>query len=607
MCYNHHVEGGLMYLKKSTLKKTGRTHLSICHSYNLNGKSKTKTIQTLGYVDVLKEEYDDPIAHFTKVVAQMEAKRKAQISALNITIYPQQRIDKDKTNRKNLGFCVLSKIYHELQIDSFLANRQTKRKLGYSLSSVMKLLVYSRILNPGSKLHDFNCKDSYFERFDFSDDDVYRALGIFAKYKDELLAYLHMRTKTLYGRNTETVFYDVTNTYFEIDKPDDLRKKGVSKEHRPDPIVAMGLLLDKDALPVTYKLYPGNTVDCDTLIPQLKEIKKTYDTGRIIVVADKGLCTSDNILACLGKGDGYVISKSVRKGTDELKKWVLDEQEYVFKSDDYKSKSRIFEDTLNVENENGKRTKKVKVTHKQVAFYSEKYAKKAKCERKAALEKARLIVANPAKLERMLDRSAAKYVKGIQYDKESGEVIETSKQLYFDEEKLAKEEALDGYYVIITSEVKRTDSDIIDMYRGLWEIEESFKLIKSCFGLRPVYVRNESSIEAHFLVCFIALLIMRLLDRRLGYKFPIPQIIKDLKNASASHLEDNWWLFDYRQGSINDIYDILGIDLRRKFMRSTEIRSLVAATKEHTDSPSKVRLETDSVLIDDNAEDGAFG
>lgn len=596
-----------MYLKKSTLKKTGRTHLSICHSYHLNGKSKTRTIESLGYVDVLKEKYEDPVAHFTEVVAEMEVERKARIASMNITIHPARRIDEDKTNRKNLGFCVLSKIYHELAIDSFLANRQTKKKIGYSLSSVMKLLVYSRILDPGSKLHDFNCKDAYFERFDFSDDDIYRALPIFAKYKDELLTHLHMRVNTLHSRDAELVYYDVTNTYFEIDEQDDMRKKGVSKEHRPDPIIAMGLLMDKDALPVTYRLYAGNTVDCDTLIPQLKEIKKTYDTGRIIVVADKGLCTSDNILACLGKGDGYVISKSVRKATDEFRKWVLDKRGYIYKGDGYKSKSRIYEDTLKVQGDGGKRTKSVKVTHKQVAFYSEKYAEKAKRDRAAALEKAHSIVVNPSKLEHMLDRSAAKYVKGIQYDRESGEVIECGKRLYFDEDRLAKEEALDGYYVIITSEVEREDDEIIEMYRGLWEIEESFKIVKSCFGLRPVYVRREDSIEAHFLVCFIALLIMRLLDRRLEYRFPIPRIIEDLKSASASRLEDNLWLFDYRQGSINDIYDLLGIDLRRKYMRTSEIRSLVAATKEHTDTPNKVQIATGGLLIDVDTEDGAAG
>jgi transposase len=582
--------------------------LSICHSYYKDGKSKTKTIQTLGYVDELKKQFDDPIAHYTEVVAKMEAERKASLATFTIDIHPSKRIEENQTNRKNLGFCVLSKLFHELAIDSFLANRQTKRKIGYSLNSVMKLLVYNRILDPGSKLHDFSCKDSYFERFDFTDDDIYRALPIFAKYKDDLLTHLHMRVSALYGRNTELVYYDVTNTYFEIDEQDELRKKGLSKEHRSDPIIAMGLLMDKDAIPVSYKLYPGNTVDCETLIPQLKQIKKTYNTGRIIVVADKGLCTSDNILACLAKGDGYVISKSVRKATDEMKEWVLAERGYVFKGEDYKSKSRITQVELKVENDNGKRTKKVKVTQKQVAFYSEKYASKAKQDRAAAVAKARSIVKHPAKLERMLDNSAAKYVKGIEYDANTGEVIATSaKKLYFDEEKLACQEALDGYYVITTSEMDKSDSEIIDMYRGLWEIEESFKIAKSYFELRPVYVRKESSIEAHFLVCFVALLIIRLLDRRLGYRFSIPQIIKDLSGVSATHLEDNLWVFDYRQGSINDIFDVFGIDLRRKYMRSADIRSLVAATKEHTDIPSKIQTVHGGLLIGDSFLDGADG
>jgi transposase len=597
-----------VYLKKSTNKNTGRTHLSICHNFRADGTIRVKTMLSLGYVDVLEAQYPDPVAHFTAIAKEMEAERKAQIATRTLTYHPLMRIKEGQTNRKNLGFSVLSKIYHELEIDSFLANRQTKRKLGYSLNSVMKLLIYNRILNPGSKLHDHRCKDAYFDRFDLSDDDIYRALPIFARYKDDLLAHMHKRVSTLYERDTSLVYYDVTNTYFEIDEQDAMRKKGVGKEHRPDPLVAMGLLMDKDAIPVSYELFPGNTVDCQTLIPQLTTIKKTYDVGRIIVVADKGLCTSDNIVACLAKGDGYVISKSIRKGTDDLKGWVLAQGGYVYKGKDYKSKSRIDEVDLTVENDSGKRTKKVKITQKQVAFYSEKYAKRAKRERAAAVAKARSIVEKPAKLERMLDNSAAKYVKGIDYDKDTGEVIaKSAKKLSFDEDKLAAQEALDGYYVIITSEMDKTDDEIIDMYRGLWEIEESFKIIKSCFELRPVYVRLEESIEAHFLTCFIALLIMRLLDRRLGYKYPIPQVINSLKSASASRMENNDWLFDHRDDIINDINDIMGIDMRLMHMSAAEIRKLVAATKVHTDTPNKVQGATGALMIDGDEKDGGAG
>ena len=237
-----------------------------------------------------------------------------------------------------------------------------------------------------------------------------------------------------------------------------------------------------------------------------------------------------------------------------------------------------------------------------MAFYSQKYADKAKRDRQAAIDKARSIIANPARLERMLEHSCAKYIKGVNYDKDTGEVIKEAKALYFDEDKLAVQEELDGYYVIITSEMERSDGEVIDMYRGLWEIEESFKLIKSCCSLRPVYVRLKDSIEAHFLVCFIALLTVRLLDRRLGYKYPIPQIIEDLKSASASRLEDNIWVFDYRKGCIDDIYDVLGIDLRRKYMQRKDIRTLVAATKVHTDRPGKVQLASagNCVLINDD-------
>jgi transposase len=211
----------------------------------------------------------------------------------------------------------------------------------YNVNSIMKLLVFSRILAPASKKKTFENKDWYFENFDFTLDDIYHCLTFANSKRDNLKLHLHRKIKEQYGRNTELVYYDVTNYYFEIDEPDELRKKSVSKEHRTDPIVQMGLFMDTMGMPISYDLFPGNTNDCSTLIPLLVKIKREYDIGRVIVVADKGMNTGMNIAYNLIKGDGYVYSQTVRGGHKELKDYVLDGGGYRQMGDDYRIKSRL--------------------------------------------------------------------------------------------------------------------------------------------------------------------------------------------------------------------------------------------------------------------------
>jgi transposase len=587
-----------MNLKKSK-RKDGRIYLSIDYNYRENGTVHTKTVRSLGYLDELEKIYDDPIAHFTAVKDDMEAERQRQDGPATVTIHPKERIKAGESLRKNLGFAALSAIYHELGIDAFLANRQTKRKLGYSLNSVMKLLVYSRILSPASKLSTWRNKDAYFERFDFTDDDVYRSLPVFAHYKDQLLKHLHEKVCGLYGRKDELCYYDVTNYYFEIDRCDadtvgdgtgdieyGMRKKGVSKEHRPDPIVQMGLLMDDNALPITYKLHPGNTNDCITLIPSLKDVKRKFGIGRLVVVADKAMNSSDNIAALLGKGDGYVFSKSIRGATDELQRWALSCDGFKEVDTGTRMKSRIATRKINVTMKDGDkakgtkaRKKAIEITEKQVCVYSALYDARAKAARQDAIEKARQIVAHPGRLEYMLEGSAARYIDGVTYDKDTGEVIDTAKTLRFNEEKLKAEERFDGYYVISTSEVSRSDSEIRHMYKGLWRIEQSFKITKSELVSRPVFVHNAESIEAHFLTCFIALLIMRILEMKTNGLYTTKAMIDAMASYSGTHIGENWYRFDYRSSILDDIGKATSIDFSLLNRRTGDIRKLVGASK----------------------------
>jgi hypothetical protein len=255
-CYNPFVarirpEGGsVMHLKIGNIK--GRKYLSIAHGYRdtQTGKSRTKTIKSLGYLDALEKEHPDPITHFKKVVDAMNRQETENNAPSNISIDRNEVLAAGQGNRKNLGYAVLSKLYYELGLDVFFNNHSRGLKMEYVVNSIMKLLIFSRILDPASKKKTFENKDWYFENFDFTLDDIYRCLTFANSKRDNLKIHLHRKIKEQYGRSTELVYYDVTNYYFEIDEPDELRKKGVSKEHRPDPIVQMGLFMDTMGMPI---------------------------------------------------------------------------------------------------------------------------------------------------------------------------------------------------------------------------------------------------------------------------------------------------------------------------------------------------------------------
>jgi transposase len=570
-----------MHLRKIKNTQTGRTYLTIVQSFRdkTTKKPKSITIKSLGYLDDLEKEYTDPITFFNEEIDRMNKEKANSSSPIKISISKEEQIIKNSKNRKNFGSAALSKIYHELEIDTFLKNRQRHTKEEYDANAIMKLLAYSRLLYPASKKKTYEEKDTFFEKFDFSLDDIYRCLSFFNKHSDALQLWLHERIKSQYNRNTDLVYYDVTNYYFEIDEQDDLRRRGVSKEHRPDPIVQMGLFIDSDGLPITYKLFPGNTCDKTTLIPALSKIQRDYSLGRIIVVADKGLTTGDNIWYILSAKNGYVLSYSVRSADKEFKDYVLDDKGYINKGDDFKIKSRLYPREIQVTATNGKKIKKT-VHEKQVIFYSPKYAEKAKQDRAAALVKAKDLIKNPAKYNKSTTYGAAKYVKNLTFDSNTGEVLESARQhLAFDEEKLREEEKFDGYYAIVTSEYKESDEKIIETYRGLWKIEESFKVTKSDFESRPVYLSLKEHIDAHFLTCFVSLLIIRILEHRLKRKHSVPAMLESLTKASCSHIQENYYLFDFYDDVLEDIGKELDIDFEKKYRTFGEVKKIFGETK----------------------------
>lgn len=553
-------------------------------------QARTKHYKTLGFVHDLQKEFPDPVAHFKKVVAQMNAEEKGN-KKLTIEIDLNEKLPDESHTRYNVGYAVIMKIYHGLELNRFFNNKARHETFEYNTNSIMTLLAITRILHPSSKKKSYEYRDMFFERFDFELHDIYRALSYFSKIDLECQRFISNQISAKFGRDTTLMYFDVTNFHFEIDKTDDMRKRGKEKNNRPDPIVQMALAMDADGIPLYYKLFPGNTHDSKTFIPVFKDVCVRFSPGRVIAVADMG-CTSSNNIYFLKGGDrdkrvnGYVFSFSIRKGSEKFKEYVLDDTGYVGrdgkaleKDFDYKVKSRIEVREIQVTMKNGSQ-KNMLIDEKQVVFWSEKYAKKARTEREETIKKALDIIANPKKHNKSTVHGAAAYIKNITFDKKTGEIFEEpGKKLIYDEDKAAEDAKYDGYYCLITSELEMSEQRVIEIYRGLSDIEDNFKVSKSDLDIRPVHVSREDRINAHVLTCFISLVILRLIQKKTDYKFTPEQIISCLNNISCSLEHENVYLFDYRSNISDCIGEAFGIDFTNKRLHLSEIKNILASAK----------------------------
>ena len=611
-----------MYLKVCPGYK-GKIYLSLVQGYrDENGKVKQKTIEKLGYLEDLKNIYDDPISYFKEIAKQ---RSNDEINELVIKNLKAKTIDENSSS-KNLGYVILKNIFHELELDTYLNEKQKKFKFDYNLNSIFQLLVYSRILYPSSKNETYNNKNIFFENFDFSLKDLYRSLDYFYDFKDEILKLVWDNTKKSYNRDTTISYYDTTNYYFEISYNDEdlidengnilekgQRKKGPSKEHRKTPIIQMGLLMDKNGIPLSYDLFPGNESEKLQMRPALKNTKRKFKIGRTIIVADRGQNTSDNTVFIAGKNDdkntnhdGYVYGQSIIGADKEFKEWALkqdgfindyiydeqgnlvtyktaikDENDNILRYEEkpviFRHKSRIYAKKVQIKKD-GKRKVNYLVYQKQMIYYSKKYADRQKHERELAIIKAQDLIKNPGKYTQATSYGCTKYINNIRFNTETGEIpngIELSLNL----EKIIEEEKFDGYYSIVTSEKNLTDKEMRDIYKGLWKIEESFKITKSNLETRPVYVWTKKHIEAHFLTCFISLLILRLIEYKINRKYSTNEIIESLKKYQSTKLEHDIYVQDFTNNVIKELSEKYNIDLSRKYLSLSEIKKLLKKQK----------------------------
>lgn len=587
-------------------------------------KPRHRTLLTIGYLDKYFPDHDpdDPQAHAEAEKAARKivndkfkeiAAKHANPEKATITVDMGEKMDTDTDDVKNVGYCLLKNIYKELELDKFWKKAARGRKFQYDPDKIFQMLVFSRVINPGSKKFSYENRHLFFEDFgDFSLDDVYQALDLYAENEEELQRWIYDHSVTKYKRDLSVGYFDCTNYYYDISRPDvddvdddgnvllkRYRKYGPEKNHRKDPIVEMGLLMDKTGIPLSYDLFPGNESEKVHMLPIINRTRVQYGIGRIIIVADRGLNTSDNIYLLNGKNDaddnprdGYVYGQSVRGADAEFKEWILKQDGYIDtplseidpdfdpKDDNsdavFRHKSRIYPKKIYIKREksNGKVVKQtITVDQKQMVYYSAKYARKQKRERDECVECAKDLIDHPKKYDKYSAKGASGYVINLTFDKETGEVI--PKNLVLDEAKIAEEEKYDGYYSIVTSELKMTDVQMRETYRGLTHIEDTFKLTKSELDTRPIFCWTNEHIDAHFTICFTAIVLIRLLEKRLEEKYPVGQVLKSLRKYTCVPIDKNIYQFTYFDEITKACSDAFGIDLSLKYRKRVDIRRLL--------------------------------
>ena len=588
---------------KTAKYKNGKTYLSIVDGYRVDGKVKQKVYKKIGYLEDLEKQFDDPISHFKK---EVEILKKQFISKITTTF----DINQDNTfedDTFNIGYAYLKTIFKELDINSVLKNKQYSSNIEYSLSRACELLTYSRILDPGSIKYTYEHKNQFFEPFDLSLDDLYRCLNPLLDCKEDIFKTIWENTKEEYHRDASTSYYDCTNYYFEIEYDDEdiknedgeiikkgLRKRGPEKNHRPDPIVEMGLLLDKQGFPISYNLFSGNTSEKETLIPEIHNIKRRHNIDKVIVVADRGLNCSDNMIKMAGidldkeNRDGYIYGQSVRGADQEFKNWILSGDYKIDKIIDdegneiiFKHKSRIYpkkmyitRDDKGLTKSGNKKKQSITVDQKQMVYYSQKYEEKQKRDRQMVIEKAKDLIKNPGAYTRATSYGAAGYINNIKFDKETG-VVSNGSELSLNIEKITEDEKLDGYYSIVTSEENLSDLELRNIYKGLSKIEETFKITKSEFNARPINVRLEDHIEAHFLICFIALVIIRILQDKINNKYTIKNLLENMKKFKCTHETGNLYKFIGYKPEIQYLNRKFELNMDKKYDTRENIKKIL--------------------------------
>ena len=552
-----------MFIKLVKSKTSENVQVYLVESYRDGGKIKHRTLKRYGVLQELQR--DDP-----DILSKLKAHAK-QLSELEASQLFSCTLDLNESNDhsstfKNIGCVYLSHVIDRLNIKPLLDEIQSSHKIQYDLYDALRFLVVMRILYPGSKRSAHHKKDKLYLDFDLSLDDVYRSLGHLDKAKARMIQQLDTHMVKHYERDKSLVYYDVTNFYFESNETSDLRELGASKENVKHPIVTMGLYMDEHNYPISYDLFRGNTHDAKTLIPSFQTMQHQLSFKRCVVVADKGLNGGENIRHLLDAGHGYIFASKVRGSSQKVIDKVLDPEGYHRIGDGFKYKQVEMKRKVTYRNEMG-RTKTFEVMENIVIFYSKNYDLKAKYERDKVLEKLEHYIAQPGQLKQKTKQGKFKYLKQVESHPETGEVMKPSLTLSIDEAKVNKDAQLDGYYLIASSEFTLSAEEIIQKYRGLWQIEKSFRMIKSELEGRPIYLSTDDHIKGHFLTCFVALLVSRILEKKLDGLYSMEHIQEGLREMNVLALEGDVFKITRYTNVQKAIQEALGVYLDHHYIR----------------------------------------
>lgn len=563
---------------KTTTNKEGHTHVYLVEGYRKDGKVRQRILKKYGLLDELEVEEPDILERLKREAKEGLLTEPQFFQVSYDLLAPMNEVD------QSYGWMVLDNLFEELKLTEFL--KTVKSKSEYDLAQVLKLLVFQRVLNPDSKLSTYASQVNLFGHWEISLNAIYRSLDKLDTLKEKLLLHLHKEVSRMTKREARLVFYDVTNYYFETDIPDEtvvsvdgeilkegLRRRGPSKEHRPKPIVQLGLFMDTNGIPISYKLFRGNQTDPITYLPAVEEVKKQFGIERIVVVADKAMNSSYNISEMIHQKDGWLFSqkhRGRRGASKELQTQILNPNDWQFNKElTFAKKSYLRERKLGTKKDSPLVKEKVLIT------WSKKYADRERIRREGALEYASQLT--NAELFRQTSKKGGKKYLDLHYlDEKTGELKPFSPLVTIDHEQVDFDAQFDGVNVLVTSEVGMTDEEMLEAYKELAKIEDCFRITKTELESRPVYVWTENHIQAHFLTCFIALIHLRLLQHQINWKMSPRRIANALNSAKATRLQDNYYRLQ-ESPDMQLLNRLLGMEWNKGFVKFEELKNYAKA------------------------------
>ena len=563
-------------------KSKNASSLYVTKSIYVNGVHTSKIVEKLGtYADLEKKlNGEDPIEWAKAYVAELTRKEKEEKREVMVRYSPAKQIAKDEQKTFNGGYLFLQQIYHQLGLSKISKVISEKYKFTYNLDSVLSRLVYSRIIFPASKLATCEQSKLFMEQPEFELQHLYRSLEVLAKESDYIQSELYKNSLKICDRNKGILYYDCTNYFFETEQEDGLRQYGVSKEHRPNPIVQMGLFMDGDGFPLAFCINKGNTNEQVTLKPLEKKIISDFGLSRFVVCTDAGLASVANRKFNDIQDRAFITTQSIKKLKASLREWALDPTGWKMSgSDVLYDLTELNEDSnLDLTFYKERWIKEKDLEQKLIVTFSTKYQKYQQSIRNRQIERAqKLIDTNPGKLKKCNSNDYKRFISKS-HCTENGEVAE-NESYSIDTDLIAGEAAYDGFYAVCTN-LDDDASAIIKVNQRRWEIEESFRIMKSEFKARPVYLQRDDRIEAHFTTCFISLMIYRILEKKLGEKYTCHDIVTGLRDMNFFEITGEGYLPTYTRTDLtDDLHDAFGFRTDYQIVNTKQMKKIFKDTK----------------------------